>query len=68
MFNQHAKWLNVTKELPWQRPIASLSYPHADRFWSIRPAHNLLIAVTTADHSEADRRVCAGYPLSTLVA
>src|SRR5262249_4812647 len=24
MFNQHAKWLNVTAELPWRRKIASL--------------------------------------------
>jgi xylulose-5-phosphate/fructose-6-phosphate phosphoketolase len=26
MFSQHAKWLKVTKELPWRRPIASLNY------------------------------------------
>ena len=26
MFNQHAKWLKVTRELPWRRPIASLNY------------------------------------------
>ena len=26
MFNQHAKWLKVTRGLPWRRPIASLNY------------------------------------------
>lgn len=26
MFNQHAKWLKVSKEIPWRRPIASLNY------------------------------------------
>ncbi|MBV8596219.1 MAG: phosphoketolase family protein, partial [Candidatus Eremiobacteraeota bacterium] len=26
MFNQHAKWLNVTRTIPWRRPIASLNY------------------------------------------
>ena len=27
MFNQHAKWLKVTPQLPWRRPIASLELP-----------------------------------------
>ena len=26
MFNQHAKWLKVTADIPWRRPIASLNY------------------------------------------
>ena len=26
MFNQHAKWLKVSKEIPWRQPIASLTY------------------------------------------
>src|SRR5260370_8923917 len=26
MFNQHAKWLKVTRNIPWSRPIASLNY------------------------------------------
>ena len=26
MFNQHAKWLKVTRDMPWRRPIASLNY------------------------------------------
>ena len=25
MFNQHAKWLKVTRHIPWRRPIASLN-------------------------------------------
>src|SRR5438105_4426060 len=25
MFNQHAKWLKVTRPIPWRRPIASLN-------------------------------------------
>src|SRR5437899_2189359 len=26
MFNQHAKWLKMTREIPWRRPIASFNY------------------------------------------
>ena len=26
MFNQHAKWLKVSRRLPWRRPVASLNY------------------------------------------
>ena len=33
MFNQHAKWLKVTKELPWRREIASLNYLLASHVW-----------------------------------
>ncbi len=33
MFNQHAKWLKVTKELRWRRPIASLNYLLASHVW-----------------------------------
>ena len=33
MFNQHAKWLKVTKELPWRRPIASLNYLLSSHVW-----------------------------------
>jgi xylulose-5-phosphate/fructose-6-phosphate phosphoketolase len=33
MFNQHAKWLKVTKELPWRRPIASLNYLLTSHVW-----------------------------------
>ncbi len=33
MFNQHAKWLKVTNELPWRRPIASLNYLLSSHVW-----------------------------------
>ncbi len=33
MFNQHAKWLKVTKELRWRRDIASLNYLLASHVW-----------------------------------
>ncbi|KAA0986233.1 phosphoketolase family protein [Pseudomonas sp. ANT_J12] len=33
MFSQHAKWLKVTKELAWRRPIASLNYLLASHVW-----------------------------------
>ncbi len=33
MFNQHAKWLNVTRELPWRAPIASLNYLLSSHVW-----------------------------------
>jgi xylulose-5-phosphate/fructose-6-phosphate phosphoketolase len=38
MFNQHAKWLKVTRDLPWRRPIASLNYLLASHVW--RQDHN----------------------------
>jgi xylulose-5-phosphate/fructose-6-phosphate phosphoketolase len=38
MFNQHAKWLKVTRQLPWRRPIASLNYLLASHVW--RQDHN----------------------------
>ncbi len=33
MFNQHAKWLKVTADLPWRAPIASLNYLLASHVW-----------------------------------
>ena len=33
MFNQHAKWLKVTKQIPWRRPIASLNYLLTSHVW-----------------------------------
>jgi len=33
MFNQHAKWLKVSAELPWRRKIASLNYLLASHVW-----------------------------------
>jgi xylulose-5-phosphate/fructose-6-phosphate phosphoketolase len=33
MFNQHAKWLKVTAQLPWRREIASLNYLLASHVW-----------------------------------
>ena len=38
MFNQHAKWLKVTRSIPWRRPIASLNYLLASHVW--RQDHN----------------------------
>jgi xylulose-5-phosphate/fructose-6-phosphate phosphoketolase len=38
MFNQHAKWLKVSKEIPWRRPIASLNYLLTSHVW--RQDHN----------------------------
>ncbi|ASV30866.1 MULTISPECIES: phosphoketolase family protein [Flavobacteriaceae] len=38
MFNQHAKWLKVTAELPWRRKIASLNILLASHVW--RQDHN----------------------------
>jgi xylulose-5-phosphate/fructose-6-phosphate phosphoketolase len=33
MFNQHAKWLKVTRDIPWRRPIASLNYLLSSHVW-----------------------------------
>jgi xylulose-5-phosphate/fructose-6-phosphate phosphoketolase len=33
MVNQHAKWLKVTGDLPWRRPIASLNYLLSSHVW-----------------------------------
>jgi xylulose-5-phosphate/fructose-6-phosphate phosphoketolase len=38
MFNQHAKWLKVTREVPWRRPISSLNYLLSSHVW--RQDHN----------------------------
>ena len=38
MFNQHAKWLKVTRQIPWRRPIASLNYLLTSHVW--RQDHN----------------------------
>jgi xylulose-5-phosphate/fructose-6-phosphate phosphoketolase len=33
MFNQHAKWLKVTRRMPWRAPIASLNYLLSSLVW-----------------------------------
>jgi xylulose-5-phosphate/fructose-6-phosphate phosphoketolase len=38
MFNQHAKWLKVTGDIPWRRPVASLNYLLSSHVW--RQDHN----------------------------
>jgi xylulose-5-phosphate/fructose-6-phosphate phosphoketolase len=38
MFNQHAKWLKVTDDIAWRRPIASLNYLLTSHVW--RQDHN----------------------------
>jgi xylulose-5-phosphate/fructose-6-phosphate phosphoketolase len=38
MFNQHAKWLKVSAQIPWRRPIASLNYLLSSHVW--RQDHN----------------------------
>jgi xylulose-5-phosphate/fructose-6-phosphate phosphoketolase len=38
MFNQHAKWLKSSREIPWRRPIASLNYLLTSHVW--RQDHN----------------------------
>ncbi|WP_187488869.1 phosphoketolase [Duffyella gerundensis] len=38
MFNQHAKWLKVSRSLPWRAPVASLNYLLSSHVW--RQDHN----------------------------
>jgi xylulose-5-phosphate/fructose-6-phosphate phosphoketolase len=38
MFNQHAKWLKVTRGIPWRRPVSSLNYLLTSHVW--RQDHN----------------------------
>ncbi|MBA2890039.1 phosphoketolase family protein [Nonomuraea soli] len=38
MFNQHAKWLDASRDIPWRRPIASLNYLLSSHVW--RQDHN----------------------------
>ncbi|MDP8938388.1 MAG: phosphoketolase family protein [Actinomycetota bacterium] len=38
MFNQHAKWLKVTRDLEWRRSVASLNYLLTSHVW--RQDHN----------------------------
>ena len=38
MFNQHAKWLKVTRDIPWRLPLPSLNYLLSSHVW--RQDHN----------------------------
>ena len=38
MFNQHAKWLESSRKIPWRRPISSLNYLLTSHVW--RQDHN----------------------------
>jgi len=38
MFNQHAKWLESSKKVPWRRPVSSLNYLLSSHVW--RQDHN----------------------------
>jgi xylulose-5-phosphate/fructose-6-phosphate phosphoketolase len=38
MVNQHAKWLKMTNQIPWRRPLASLNYLLSSHVW--RQDHN----------------------------
>jgi xylulose-5-phosphate/fructose-6-phosphate phosphoketolase len=38
MFNQHAKWLQVSRSIPWRRPVSSLNYLLSSHVW--RQDHN----------------------------
>ena len=38
MLNQHAKWLKVSRSIPWRKPIASLNYLLTSHVW--RQDHN----------------------------
>jgi xylulose-5-phosphate/fructose-6-phosphate phosphoketolase len=38
MFNQHAKWLKVTRGIPWRQPLSSLNYLLSSHVW--RQDHN----------------------------
>ena len=38
MFNQHAKWLKTTRDIPWRRPVSSLNYLLTSHVW--RQDHN----------------------------
>jgi xylulose-5-phosphate/fructose-6-phosphate phosphoketolase len=38
MFNQHAKWLKTTRDIPWRAPLASLNYLLSSHVW--RQDHN----------------------------
>jgi xylulose-5-phosphate/fructose-6-phosphate phosphoketolase len=38
MFNQHAKWLESSRKIPWRRPISSMNYLLTSHVW--RQDHN----------------------------
>jgi len=33
MFNQHAKWLDASRDIPWRRPVSSLNYLLTSHVW-----------------------------------
>jgi xylulose-5-phosphate/fructose-6-phosphate phosphoketolase len=53
MFNQHAKWLKVTRDIPWRRPIASLNYLLSSHVW--RQDHNGQQEIRSHSHLSATR-------------
>lgn len=41
MLNQRAKWLKLSRELPWREPIASLNYLLSSHLWRLRSRHRV---------------------------
>jgi xylulose-5-phosphate/fructose-6-phosphate phosphoketolase len=54
MVNQHAKWLKVTREIPWRKPIASLNYLLTSHVW--RQDHNGFSIKTQASSTTCSTR------------
>ena len=60
MFNQHAKWLKVTRGLPWRTPIASLNYLLSSHVW--RQDHNGFTHQDPGVHRSRDEQEGGGRP------
>lgn len=63
MFNQHAKWLDACRDIPWRRPVASLNYLLSSHVW--HQEHNGFKPSGSRLHrcrSQQESRYCAGLP------
>ena len=60
MFNQHAKWLKTTRDIPWRRPVASLNYLLSSLVW--RQDHNGFSHQDPGLHRPRDEQEGRGHP------
>ncbi|MGY3465332.1 phosphoketolase [Bradyrhizobium sp. LM6.11] len=67
MFNQHAKWLKVTRHLAWRRPIASLNYLLTSHVWRARTTTASAIRIPASSISSPTRRPTSSASTSRLM-
>lgn len=65
MFNQHAKWLKVTRKIGWRRPIASLNYLLTSHVWATaRATHSSTCATSCWSIAPTSAATAGTCPIS----